>query len=142
MATRTVTTEKAPTARSRKSAAIEVPKTTEVPKPVEVPKTVEVPKPGLLLRSYRLSLTSIEWTSVTVGGSAIGVLRVVGLPKGATKKLQSGQASAMRGVTGWSDDVGTKVAHGVGRSKTLAAQGARQSVKSWARGMKFFITLH
>jgi len=109
--------------------------------PTAAPKAPESPKPGLLLRGYRLSLTSIEKTGVLVGGTSISVLRFVGLPKGATKKLKNGQATALRGVTGWSDDVGTKVAHGVGASKTLAAQGARQGAKTWARGMKFFITL-
>ena len=101
----------------------------------------EIPTPGLVLRSYRFSLKSVEKTSVFVGGNAIGALGIIGLPKGATSKLRSGQAASLRGVTQWSDDVGTKVAHGIGKGKVLAKQGAKDGARAWARGMKFFITL-
>ena len=101
----------------------------------------EVPKPGVLLRSYRFSLRSIEGTGVTVGSNALAGLRLAGLPKTFTKKLQNGQSKALGGVTGWSDDVGTKVAHGIGTGKVLAKEGAKKSAKAWTRGMKFFITL-
>jgi hypothetical protein len=102
---------------------------------------VESPKPGIILRSYRFSLKSVEKTSVFVGGNAIGALRVIGLPKGATAKLRNGQAASLRGVTQWSDDVGTKAAHGIGKGKSLAKQGVKDGSRAWARGMKFFITL-
>ena len=111
-------------------------------KPVATPvPDGETPKPGILLKSYRFSLKSVEKTSVFVGGNAIGALRVIGLPKGATTKLRHGQAASLRGVTQWSDDVGTKVAHGIGKGKVLAKQGAKDGARAWARGMKFFITL-
>ena len=117
---------------------------TVVPSPPVVDETPakEVPKPGVLLRSYRLSLKSIDTTSVLVGGTAISSMRLMGLPKGPTKKMKNGQAAALHGVIGWSDDVGTKWAHGVGRSKVLAKQGAGMAAKGWVREMKFFITLH
>jgi hypothetical protein len=83
----------------------------------------------------------VEKTSVGVGGTAISSLRLIGLPKRATTTLRGGQAKALRGVTQWSDDVGTKAAHGIGASKRLAKDGAKQGAKAWARGMKFFITL-
>ena len=105
------------------------------------PQAEEYPKPGIVLRSYRFSLKSVEKTSVFVGGNAIGALRIIGLPKGATTKLRNGQKASLRGVTQWSDDVGTKMAHGIGKGKVLAKQGAKDGARAWARGMKFFITL-
>lgn len=101
----------------------------------------EEPKPGVVLRGYRLSLRAVEGTSVFVGGNALGGLRLVGLPKGATEKMQRGQKRTMHGVTHYSDVAGTKVAHGVGAGKRLAVQGSKKGAKAWARGMKFFITL-
>lgn len=112
------------------------------PAPVEAAPAPEVPKPGVLLRSYRLSLKSIDTTSVLVGGTAISSMRLMGLPKGPTKKMKDSHAAALHGVIGWSDDVGTKWAHGVGRSKVLAKQGAGMAARGWVREMKFFITLH
>jgi hypothetical protein len=125
-----------PPAAAKAQAKAAEPKTHAADEPAE-----ETPKPGVILRSYRFSLKSIEWTGTTVGGGAIGSLRLIGLPKGATQKLQNGQKGALRGVTQWSDDVGTKVAHGIGKGKTLAKQGTKEGAKAWARGMKFFITL-
>jgi hypothetical protein len=112
------------------------------PAPVEAAPAAEVPKPGVLLRSYRLTLRSIDTTSTLVGGTAISSMRLMGLPKGPTQKMKKGQAAALHGVIGWSDDVGTKWAHGVGHSKVLAKKGARMAAKGWVREMKFFITLH
>ena len=96
----------------------------------------------MLLRSYRLSLRSIDWTGRTVGGTAIGSLRLVGLPRGATEKLTTGQAAGVHGVIDWSDRMGTHWAHGVGASKHYAASGAKLAARGWVREMKFFITLH
>jgi hypothetical protein len=131
------------TARARPELTVVPPlAVVPAPAPAEAPPPAEVPKPGVLLRSYRLSLKSIDTTSTLVGGTAIGSLRLMGLPKGPTQKMKKGQAAALHGVIGWSDDVGTKWAHGVGHSKVLAKQGARMAAKGWVREMKFFITLH
>ncbi len=100
------------------------------------------PRAGVLLSSYRLSLKGIEKTGTTVGGTAIGSLRLIGLPRRVTAPMQRGQAGSLRRVTQWSDDVGTGAAHGIGKAKTLAKQGTRKGAKTWVRGMKFFITLH
>jgi hypothetical protein len=101
----------------------------------------EEPKAGLVLRGYRLSLRSVEGVSVVVGGNALGGLRLLGIPKGATQKMQRGQRRALHGVTHYSDVAGTKVAHGVGAGKRLAVQGSKKGAKAWVRGMKFFMTL-
>jgi hypothetical protein len=111
------------------------------PAPPAAAEATTEPKPGVLLRGYRLSLRSIEGVGVTIGSNALAGPRLAGMPKTWTKKMQNGQSKALKGVTGWSDDVGTKVAHGIGTGKTLAAEGAKQGAKTWARGMKFFITL-
>lgn len=128
----TTTTRPAPRVTRAKSPTPATPRVEHAP---------EDPKPGVLLRSYRFSLKSIEGTGVTVGSNALAGLRLAGIPKTFTKKLQNGQAKALGGVTGWSDDVGTKVAHGIGTGKVLAKEGAKKSAKAWTRGMKFFITL-
>ena len=51
------------------------------------PAVREEPAPGVLLKSYRLSLRSIDWTGRTVGGTAIGSFRVLGLPRDRTEQL-------------------------------------------------------
>jgi hypothetical protein len=113
------------------------------PEPVEVEAgpAGEEPKPGVVLRGYRLSLRSVEGVSVFVGGNALGGLRLIGIPKGATEKMQRGQRRTLHGVTHYSDVAGTKVAHGVGAGKRLAVQGTKTGAKAWVRGMKFFMTL-
>jgi hypothetical protein len=100
------------------------------------------PPPGVLLRSYRLSLRSIDWTGRTVGGAAIGSTRLLGLPRQRTQQLASVQARGLHGVVDWSDRMGTHWAHGVGATKRGARTGARLAARGWAREMKFFITLH
>jgi hypothetical protein len=117
--------------------------------PVPAPAVVETDDttttgavPGVLLRSYRLSLRSLDWTGRTVGGTAIGSLRLVGLPRGTTEKLTSGQAAGLHGVIDWSDRMGTHWARGVGASTHYAVSGAKLAARGWAREMTFFITLH
>lgn len=106
------------------------------------PAVREDPAPGVLLKSYRLSLRSIDWTGRTVGGTAIGSFRVLGLPRDRTEQLARAQSQGLHGVVDWSDRMGTHWAHGVGASKRYAASGAKLAARGWAREMKFFITLH
>jgi len=106
-----------------------------------LPERREVPAPGVLLRSYRLSLRSIDWTGRTVGGTAIGSLRVLGLPREQTDQLVAVQANGLHGVIDWSDRMGTHWAHGVGSGKRHAASAAKLAARGWVREMKFFITL-
>ena len=101
----------------------------------DVGEVADGPDPGVVLRGYRLSLEFIELTTVTVGGTAVEALRLFGLSKGATQNLQNLQLSAVRSVTSWSDDVGTKVARGLLDGGELAARGARRGAGAWARGM-------
>ena len=98
-------------------------------------------KAGVVLRTYRSSLSMIEKTSTGVGGQAIGALGTLGLPDATTDKLKNGQAKAVRGVTDWSDDVGTKMATGISKGREYAVIGAKQGARAWVRGMKFLITL-
>lgn len=106
------------------------------------PVPAETPAPGVLLRSYRLSLRSIDWTGRTLGGTAIGSMRLVGLPRRRTEQLARAQATGLHGVIDWSDRMGTHWANGVGASKHYAAVGAKAAGRGWVREMKFFITLH
>jgi hypothetical protein len=94
-----------------------------------------------VLRTYRSSLSMIQKTSTGVGGQAIGALGTLGLPDDTTAKLKDGQAKAVRGVTDWSDSVGTKMAVGITKGREYAVIGAKQGARAWVRGMKFFITL-
>lgn len=104
--------------------------------------TAKNPAPGVLLTSYRLSLRSIDWTGRTVGGTAIGSMRLVGLPRRRTEQLARAQATGLHGVIDWSDRMGTHWAHGVGAGKHYAASGAKLAARGWVREMRFFITLH
>jgi hypothetical protein len=132
-------------ATTKKAAAKQPAATKRAPRPqpvtVEPVVELEEPKAGVVLRGYRLSLRSVEEVSVFVGGNALGGLRLVGLPKRATEKMQRGQRRTLHGVTHYSDVAGTKVAHGVGAGKRLAVQGSKKGAKAWVRGMKFFMTL-
>jgi hypothetical protein len=96
----------------------------------------------VLLRSYRLSLRSIDWTGRTVGGTAIGSLRLVGLPRRRAEQISHAQAAGLHGVVDWSDRMGTHWAHGVGAGKRYAAKGAKLAARGWVREMRFFVTLH
>lgn len=124
----TRTTPKKTTARKATAARSSKPSVTTVhPAPkVEVPQaTAPTKRTGPVLVGYRYSLKALEAVTVGVGGFSLGSLGELGLPRSFSDKLKGGHRKAIHGATHVSDVVGTKAAHVVGQSVSLASGAAK-----------------